>query len=153
MRLPKAYKPGEYEDKIYKLWEKSGVFEPSGKGKGYSIVMPPPNANGDLHLGHGLTIALEDIAIRYHRMKGYDALYVPGADHAGFETQVVFERLLEKEGKSRFDFSRDELYQQIWNFVAKNRNNFENQVRRLGASVDWGHFTFTLDDKIVKKSL
>jgi valyl-tRNA synthetase len=155
MKLPKTYTPGDYEEDIYALWEKSGAFKPRGhqpKGKGYSIVIPPPNANGNLHLGHGLTLALEDILVRYHRQKGQDALFVPGADHAGFETQVVYEKELAKQGKSRFDFSREELYQQIWDFVQLNRVNFERQVRRLGTSVDWEHHAFTLDDKIVRQA-
>lgn len=152
MKLPKVYEPSEYESDIYALWEKSGAFQPSGKGEPYSIVIPPPNANGNLHLGHGLTLALEDILIRYHRQKGDNVLFVPGADHAGFETQVVYERQLSLEGKSRFDFSREELYQQIWDFVQLNRENFEGQIRRLGASVDWTHYTFTLDEKIVKRA-
>ncbi len=152
MKLPKVYEPSEYESDIYALWEKSGAFQPSGKGAPYSIVIPPPNANGNLHLGHGLTLALEDILIRYHRQKGDNVLFVPGADHAGFETQVVYERQLALEGKSRFDFSREELHRQIWDFVQQNRDNFEGQLRRLGASVDWTHYTFTLDEKIVKRA-
>ncbi|HVI60595.1 MAG TPA: class I tRNA ligase family protein, partial [Candidatus Saccharimonadales bacterium] len=132
MKLAKTYQPGEYEADIYDLWEKSGAFRPSGEGEAYSLVIPPPNANGDLHLGHGLTLAVEDILIRYHRQKGRDVLFVPGADHAGFETQVVYEKELAKQGKSRFDFSREKLYQQIWDFVQQNRSNFETQIRRLG---------------------
>jgi len=115
-------------------------------------VVPPPNANGNLHLGHGLTLALEDIAVRYHRMQGKQALLLPGADHAGFETQVVYEKQLAKEGKSRFDFTRDQLYSNIWDFVAENRGNFESQIRKLGAGVDWTRFTFTLDGSITKRA-
>ncbi|HVX24576.1 MAG TPA: valine--tRNA ligase, partial [Candidatus Saccharimonadales bacterium] len=150
MKLPKAYAPGDYENDIYALWEKSGAFAPTGKGKPYTIVIPPPNANGNLHLGHGLTLGLEDILIRYQRQQGRNVLFVPGADHAGFETQVVYEKRLAAEGKSRFDFSREELYSQIWDFVQENRENFEGQIRRLGASVDWQHYTFTLDPRIIK---
>ena len=152
MKLPKVYEPGEYEGDIYALWEKSGAFKPSGKGKPYSIVIPPPNANGNLHLGHGLTMAVEDILIRYHRQKGDNVLFVPGADHAGFETWVVYEKMLAKQGKSRFDFSREELYQQIWDFVAENKDNYESQFRKLGASVDWAHYVYTLDKKIVNRA-
>ncbi len=152
MKLPKTYQPGEYEGDIYALWEKSGAFRPSGQGKGYSIVVPPPNANGNLHLGHGLTLALEDILIRYRRQRGENVLFVPGADHAGFETQVVYEKELAKQDKSRFDLTREELYEQIWDFVQLNRDNFEKQIRQLGASVDWEHYTFTLDDKIVRQA-
>jgi valyl-tRNA synthetase len=152
MKLPKIYEPNAYEDDIYSLWEKSDAFKPAGKGQAYSLVVPPPNANGDLHIGHALTLALEDIAVRYHRLKNDRVLFVPGADHAGFETWVVYERQLASQGKSRFDFTREELYQQVWDFVAQNRENFEKQFRRLGASVDWQHFNFTLDDKIVKRA-
>lgn len=153
MKLPKIYEPNQYEDDIYTLWEKSGAFSPAAKGKSsYSIVVPPPNANGNLHLGHALTLGIEDIAIRYHRMKGERTLFVPGADHAGFETQVVYEKQLAAAGKSRFDFKRDELYKQIWDFVAQNKDNYESQFRRLGASVDWDHYTYTLDEKIIKRA-
>lgn len=152
MKLPKVYEPGKFEADIYTLWEESQAFQPRKAGKSYSVVVPPPNANGNLHLGHALTNAIEDIAVRYHRLKGERALLLPGADHAGFETQVVYEKQLAKEGKSRFDFSRDELYSQIWDFVAQNRRNFENQYRRLGSGVDWSRFTFTLDEKIVKRA-
>jgi valyl-tRNA synthetase len=152
MNLPKVYEPGQYESDIYALWEKTGAFQPSNAKESYSIVVPPPNANGNLHIGHALTAGLEDIAVRYHRLKGKSALFLPGADHAGFETQVVYEKHLAKEGKSRFDFSREELYSNIWDFVAENRTKFETQFRRLGASVDWSRNTFTLDDNIVKRA-
>jgi valyl-tRNA synthetase len=154
MKLPKAYNPAEYEPDIYALWEKSQAFVPVDRGgKGhFSLVVPPPNANGNLHLGHGLTLAIEDILVRYHRMNGKPTLFVPGADHAGFETWVVYEKELTKQGKSRFDFSREELYRQIWDFVAANKTNYEGQFRRLGASVDWSHYTYTLDDKIVRQA-
>lgn len=152
MQLPKTYEPSQYEKTIYGLWEKSGAFIPINRGSKdtFTIVVPPPNANGNLHLGHGLTLALEDIAVRYHRMKGDASLLLPGADHAGFETQVVYEKELIKAGKSRFDFNREELYKQIWDFVAQNKTNYESQFRRLGASVDWSRYTYTLDEKIVR---
>lgn len=154
MQLPKAYEPNQYEEDIYALWEKSGAFTPQNRGSkdSFSIVVPPPNANGNLHLGHGLTLALEDIAVRYHRMKGEAALLLPGADHAGFETQVVYEKELAKQGKSRFDLSREDLYSQIWDFVAQNKENYQSQFRRLGAGVDWTRYTYTLDDKIVRRA-
>lgn len=154
MNLPSVYEPDKYESDIYKLWEQSNVFAPKNRGgKGrFSIVLPPPNANGNLHVGHSLMFALQDVVIRYHRMKGKEVLWVPGADHAGFETQVVYEKELAKDGKSRFDYSRDELYEQIWHFVAGNRGNYESQFRRLGASLDWNHFTFTLDDKVINRA-
>ncbi len=151
MKLPKIYEPAQYEDTVYALWEKSGAFAPTTSGeKNYSIVMPPPNANGDLHLGHALTIAVQDTLIRYHRMRGYNTLYLPGADHAGFETWVVYERKLNEKGKTRFDFTREELYEQVWKFVENNKDNMLEQTRKLGASADWNRFTYTLDEKVIK---
>jgi valyl-tRNA synthetase len=152
MNLPKNYDPAAYEADIYALWEKYQAFAPSGTGEPYAIVVPPPNANGNLHIGHALTVAIEDISVRYHRAKGYNALLLPGADHAGFETQVVYEKELAKQGKSRFDFSREMLYDQIYEFVQNSSSNFESQMRQLGAGVDWSRFTFTLDEKIVKQA-
>lgn len=149
MQLAKQYIPNDYEPNIYALWETSEALEPTGVGKPYSIIMPPPNANGNLHIGHALDMNLKDILIRYHRMKGDDAVFIPGADHAGFETWVVYERELTKQGKSRFDFSRDQLYSQVWNFVQEKRGNMELQLRALGVSVSWKHLTFTLDDKVI----
>jgi valyl-tRNA synthetase len=149
MKLSKTYDPNQYEPNIYAMWETSGAFAPTGKGEPYSIVMPPPNANGNLHLGHALMGALEDILIRYHRMKGKDVAYIPGADHAGFETWVVYERELAKKGQSRFDFSREQLYSQVWNFVEQNRGNMELQLRALGISASWGDLVFTLDEKVI----
>lgn len=152
MKLAKTYEPKHYEGTIYALWESSNAFAPTKpkEGRGhYSIVMPPPNANGNLHIGHALTIGLEDIMTRYHRMKGDGTVYIPGADHAGFETWVVYEKQLEKQGKSRFDFSREELYSQVWDFVQNHRGNMEIQLRELGASCDWKHMVFTLDTEVI----
>ncbi len=154
MKLPKAYNPSEYEADIYALWERAGAFLPENRGSDdyFSIVMPPPNANANLHIGFGLTIAVEDTIVRYQRMQGKATLFVPGADHAGFETQVVYEKKLEEQGKSRFDFSREELYRQIWDFVEQNKHNFQAQIRALGASCDWTRFTYTLDNKVVAQA-
>ena len=132
MKFASSYEPGEYESDIYGAWEASDIFAPpvptvpvdnNGDGKDdrdnkntYSIVMPPPNANGNLHIGHGLTIATEDSLIRYYRLKGKSTWYIPGADHAGFETWVVYEKHLEKQGHTRFEYSRDELYARVWDF-------------------------------------
>ena len=152
MKLPKVYEPDQYESDIYALWEKAQAFSPKGEGKSYSIVVPPPNANGNLHIGHALTLAIQDIAVRYRRLQGDRAVLIPGADHAGFETQVVYERELAKQGKSRFDFTREELYNQIYEFVGQNRDNYESQFRQLGAGVDWSRLTFTLDSKVVRRA-
>jgi len=150
MKLAKTYNPNEYEPNIYAMWESAGVFRPKREGTPYSIVMPPPNANGNLHVGHALGSALQDILVRYHRMKGDDAVFIPGADHAGFETWVVYERELEKQGKTRFDYSRDELYAQVWDFVDKKRGDMELQLRALGVGADWEDMVFTLDPKVVE---
>lgn len=152
--MDKQYSHKEHEDRIYESWERSGAFAPSHKAyaishKAYSIVLPPPNANAPLHYGHAM-YTVEDILIRYHRMLGESVLWLPGADHAGFETQVVYEKHLEKIGKSRFDFDRETLYKNIWDFVASNRGTMENQLKKLGFSLDWSRLTFTLDQKIVK---
>ena len=155
MKLSSTYNPAGHESNIYELWEQNNTFVPANRhnnNESYSIVVPPPNANGNLHIGHALTFALQDIAIRYQRMQGKATLFLPGADHAGFETQVVYERELAKQGKSRFDFSREEIYSQIWDFVDKNKVNYQSQFRRLGASVDWNYFTFTLDDKVINRA-
>mgnify|MGYP001612309205 CR=1 FL=1 len=146
----KAYSPQTTEDEIYAFWEKNGYFSPHDKkdAKPFSIVLPPPNANADLHVGHAMYV-IEDIMIRYHRMLGDNTLWLPGADHAGFETQFVYEKHLAKQGKSRFDFDRETLYKDIWNFVHENRGTMENQLRKLGFSLDWSRNIFTLDPKII----
>lgn len=149
MKLAKTYDPNQYEPNIYALWESSDAFAPSGTGEPYGIVMPPPNANGNLHIGHALTFNLQDILARYHRMQGKDVAYIPGADHAGFETWVVYERELDKKGQSRFDFSREQLYSQVWNFVDQHRGNVELQLRALGIGASWNDLVFTLDKKVI----
>lgn len=170
MKFSSSYEPGNFEAEIYAGWEASGAFCPSltnlpvdddGDGeddrvgitdtKTFSIVMPPPNANGDLHIGHGLTIALEDVLTRFYRLKGWPTWYIPGADHAGFETWVVYEQFLEAKGQTRFQFSREELYNKVWDFVAEKRGNMELQVRALGASCSWRDLTFTLDENVVEQ--
>jgi valyl-tRNA synthetase len=150
--MEKAYNSKEAENKWYSIWEKAGYFKPeiNPNGKPYTIVLPPPNASGKMHTGNVLMIAIEDLLIRWHRMKGYAALWVPGTDHAGTETQVTFERELKKQGKSRFSYSREELYKAIWEFVENNKSSIESQIRQMGASVDWERYTFTLDDAVIK---
>lgn len=159
-KLLKPYDPQETEARIYKKWEESGFFNPDvcvEKGitkpdaEPFTIIMPPPNANGSLHAGHALFITLEDILTRYHRMCGKRTLWVPGADHAGFETQVVYEKKLEKEGRSRFGMDRDVLYKEIYDFTISHKKYMEDQVRSLGASCDWSRERFTLDPDIVKE--
>ncbi|WKZ25344.1 MAG: valine--tRNA ligase [bacterium] len=147
--MDSKYNHNEHEEKIYSEWEKSDSFKPNGSKQTFSITLPPPNANAALHYGHAM-YTVEDVLIRYHRMKGFSTLWIPGADHAGFETQVVYEKHLEKIGKSRFDFDRDTLYKDIFEFVQGNRGTMENQLKRLGFSLDWSNIKFTLDDSVVK---
>ncbi len=155
----KPYNPKETEDRIYKLWEESGFFNPDvciEKGitekdaKPFTLIMPPTNANGSLHAGHGLVMTIEDIIVRYKRMRGYKTLWLPGLDHAGFETQVVYERKLEKEGRTRFEIERKQLYKEILDFTLENSKNIKGQIRKMGASPDWSREKFTLDESITK---
>ena len=168
MKFASSYEPNEYEADIYGAWEAANIFAPTiptvpedDDGDGiddreeqsdcYSIVMPPPNANGNLHIGHGLTIALEDSLTRYYRLRGKSAWYIPGADHAGFETWVVYEKTLEAEGHTRFEYDRNDLYAKVWDFVAEQRGNMELQLRALGASCSWNDLTFTLDENVIDR--
>src|SRR3990167_2633529 len=153
MELPKTYDPKNTEDRIYKLWEESGFFDPyklpERHKEPFTIIMPPINANGSLHAGHSLVMTIEDIMIRYKRMNGYKSLWLPGFDHAGFETQVVYEKKLEKEGRSRFKMEPKQLYEEILDFTLTNKINIEGQIKKMGASCDWSREKFTLDANIV----
>ncbi len=152
-KLKKPYNPAEWEEEIYRRWETSGMCNPDRlpgtREKKFSILMPPTNANGDLHAGHALVMTIEDILTRFHRLCGERTLWLPGNDHAGFETQVVYEKKLEKEGRSRFSIEPKKLYEEILAFTQKNRANINAQVRKLGASCDWSREKFTLDGDIV----
>lgn len=150
--MEKVFDHKKYEEKIYDSWEKSGSFTPKrGKGKKpFTIIMPPPNANEDLHIGHARFVVVEDILTRFHRMKGLPTLWLPGADHAGIETQYVFEKKLKQKGKTRLDYDRTTLYKMIWEYVMNNKENMENQLRALGASCDWTRNKFTLDPEIIE---
>lgn len=153
-KFTKPYNPSETETRLYEAWEKSGYFNPDnlpGERKdSFTIVMPPPNANGNLHAGHALFVTLQDLMTRFKRMQGYRALWIPGADHAGFETQVVYEKKLEKEGRSRFGMDPKELYAEILEFTLANKSIMEGQVKSLGASCDWTREKFTLDVDVVE---
>ena len=146
--LPKAYDPRQVEGRLYEWWERSGYFRaaPDPDREPFTIIMPPPNVTGELHLGHAMTAAIEDALTRYHRMKGDVALYLPGTDHAGIATQVVVERLLAAEGLTRHDIGREAFLKRIWEWVDKTGDTIDNQHRRLGASCDWERKTFTLDE-------
>ena len=148
--LAKAYNPSDYEAKIYAQWEKSGAFKPdiTASKSPFSIVLPPPNANGHIHLGTAMFV-IEDIMIRYRRMQGHPTLWLPGTDHAGIETQVVYERKLAEEGKSRFDLGREEFNRQVTAFTRENQGIMISELKSMGFSLDWSRLQFTLDDGIV----
>ncbi len=150
--MDSKYQHQLYEGKIGDLWEKVKAFTPCDKKpekEPFVIILPPPNANDPLHVGHAM-YTVEDILIRYHRMKGDDALWLPGADHAGIETQFVFEKKLQKNKQSRFQFDRETLYKMIWDYVQNNAGVARNQLQKLGFSLDWSRFKFTLDQDVVE---
>jgi len=154
--MDKTYIAKDHEDRIYSLWEKSGVFTPRllKKLQPFCIVMPPPNANGELHLGHATFVAVSDVLVRYHRMKGDVTLWLPGVDHAGILTQVTFEKtLLKAENKTRYNLGREAFYQRCFAFCMQNKSRMENQLRALGASCDWTREKFTLDPQITRMVL
>jgi valyl-tRNA synthetase len=154
-KYSKPYDHTLYEKLIYQEWLNSGYFNPDNLPERFTghwcTIVPPPNANGRLHAGHGLDVALKDTFGRYHRSQGKKVLIVPGADHAGFETQVVYEKQLEKEGRSRFGMDPKELYREIYDFTMENKQYMEDDLRSLGMSCDWSRNTFTLDPAIVTK--
>ncbi len=149
--MEKVYDHTKVEESLYKEWEEKGYFKPeiNPEGDPYTIILPPPNANGALHFGHAM-FTVEDILARYHRMRGDATLWFPGSDHAGIETQFVFEKKLKDQGKSRLDFKQEELFQMISDYVDENRGGIEGQLRRLGFSLDWSREKYTLDPDIVK---
>lgn len=149
--MEKQYNHKDHESRIYKMWEDGEYFKAKiDKNKTpYTIILPPPNASGKMHTGNVLMIAIEDLLIRWKRMKGYSVLWIPGTDHAGFETQITFEKELKKNGKSRFDYDRNSMYKEIWDFVYVNKELIENQIKQMGASVDWSRYKFTLDDDVI----
>jgi len=138
------------EERIYSQWERSGAFKPQEGAKPYTILMPPPNANASLHAGHGM-YTIDDILVRWRRMQGYGVTWIPGRDHAGFETQFVYEKHLNKAGKSRLDFNRQDLYENIAKFVEENSGLIYEQFRRLGFSADWERSVFTLDPHVLSR--
>lgn len=148
------YDHTKVESRIYQMWEQGGYFRPKidPEKKPFSIILPLPNANDPMHMGHAL-FTVQDILIRYHRMKGDSTLWLPGGDHAGIETQYVFEKHLSKEAKSRFDFDRDTLYKMIWDFANKNKDLNKNQMKQLGFSLDWTRYHYSLEPEIVHRVL
>ena len=153
--MDKKYTPSKFEDKIYKSWEKAKAFTPKRNTKQppFCIIMPPPNANAPLHIGHAMFVTLEDIMTRFKRMQGFSSLWLPGADHAGILTQVVFERHLAKKGKTRFDLGRTKFFKQCFKFTQDNKKIMYCQLKKLGASCDWSREKFTLNRKISEQVL
>lgn len=160
IELEKAYNPKDFEDRIYKEWASKGYFRPrsdaecpahsDAAGKPFTVVIPPPNVTGVLHMGHGLNNMLQDIVVRYHRMKGDDTLWVPGTDHAGIATQNVVERRLKKEGLSRRDLGREKFLERTWQVKKEHHDIITEQQRRLGNSVEWSRERFTMDEGLSK---
>ena len=158
--LPKAYDFKNTEERIYKMWEEGGYFKPHNDPnepnfdpnvKPFVISIPPPNVTGELHLGHAMFVSMEDLMIRYHRMKGFSTLWVPGTDHAGIATQLMVERhLLKTEEVTREEMGREKFLEHAWNWKEKYRDRITGQIRRMGASCDWDRERFTLDEGLSK---
>ena len=147
IKMSKAYDPKDVEQRIYSYWEEENLFAPQDTKSDtrFVIPMPPPNVTGSLHLGHAITLTLEDIMVRYHRMKGDDTLWVPGTDHAGIATQAVVERRLQEQGHDRLKMGREKFLKAVWQWKEQYRDNIVSQTKRMGASCDWKRERFTLD--------
>ncbi|MBR4927274.1 MAG: class I tRNA ligase family protein, partial [Alphaproteobacteria bacterium] len=143
--LDKQFNPATAEAEIFKKWEQNNLFaaRPQSGKPPFSIIIPPPNVTGVLHMGHALDNSIQDVLCRYKRMKGFDVLWQPGMDHAGIATQVVVEKLLAKEGKSRHDFGREKFIEKVWEWKEKSGGQIINQLKALGASCDWDRTRFT----------
>ena len=146
--MEKTYTPDAIEQRWYQKWEQAGEFKPTGEGSPYAIMLPPPNVTGSLHMGHGFNNTIMDTLTRYHRMKGDNTLWQPGTDHAGIATQMVVERQLNAEGKTRHDLGRDDFTKRIWEWKEESGGNITRQLRRLGSSLDWSRNRFTMDDDL-----
>ncbi len=148
--MEKSYQPDAIEGRWYQLWEKNGYFSPSEDGQPYCIMLPPPNVTGNLHMGHAFQDTIMDVLTRFHRMQGDSALWQPGTDHAGIATQMVVERQLGEKGVSRHDLGREKFIEAVWDWKQNSGGQIVNQMRRLGASVDWENARFTMDPELSK---
>src|SRR5271168_2117059 len=148
--LAKAYEPQQVEDRLYAKWQEAGTFRANPKSgrRSYSIVMPPPNVTGKLTLGHVLNNTIQDILSRKARMDGKEVLWLPGTDHAGIATQMMVERQLASEGKNRRDMGREKFVERVWEWKREYGGAILDQMKRLGASVDWGREYFTMDENL-----
>ena len=146
--LDKTYTPSEIEPRLYEGWERAGAFaaDPNSNARPFTIMIPPPNVTGSLHMGHALTFTVQDTLIRWRRMQGFDVLWQPGTDHAGIATQMVVERLLAEQGIDRRNLGRDRFIERVWQWKAESGGTITRQLRRLGASLDWPRERFTMDD-------
>ncbi|MGB4056936.1 MAG: class I tRNA ligase family protein, partial [Alphaproteobacteria bacterium] len=144
--LDKTFDPKAIEARFSAEWEKTGAFacKPDSNAKPFTVMMPPPNVTGSLHIGHALNMTLQDILTRYYRMKGRDALWQPGTDHAGIATQMVVERLLDKEGKNRRDMGREKFLERVWEWKSESGGTIVQQLKRLGATPEWARERFTM---------
>ena len=155
--IEKVYNPKEFEEKIYGMWLENGYFKADSrsKKKPFSVVIPPPNVTGQLHMGHALNVTLQDILVRFKRMSGYEALWVPGYDHAGIATQIkVEENLRKEEGLTRYDLGREKFLERVWDWKNKFGDRIVTQIKRMGCSCDWDRERFTMDEgcsKAVKR--
>ena len=151
-QLPSAYNPKEVEDRWYQLWEKSGDFiaDANSPKPPFTMVIPPPNVTGSLHMGHALNNSLQDLVARYRRMNGFNVLWVPGCDHAGIATQNVVEKELKKEGKTRHDLGREAFIERTWKWKEQYGATIMRQLRKLGSSCDWSRERFTMDEGLSK---
>ena len=150
IELAKAYDPKQFESRIYQAWKEQGAFKPSDAKETFTVVMPPPNVTGILHMGHALNDSLQDILVRYWRMCGKSTLWVPGTDHAGIATQNVVERMLAKEGLRRQDLGREKFLERTWAVKQKHHDIICKQIETIGASCDWSHERFTMDEGLSK---
>ena len=143
--LNNPYDPHSIESELYAEWESTDMFQPSGNGDPFCIVIPPPNVTGSLHMGHAFQDTIMDALIRWQRMSGKDTLWQPGTDHAGIATQMVVERQLEAEGRKRNDFTREDFIERIWQWKRESGGTISTQLRRMGSSLDWSRERFTMD--------
>ena len=143
--MDNKFEPKKVEETLYKTWDSSGYFKPSGEGNPFCILIPPPNVTGTLHMGHAFNQTLMDTLIRFKRMDGENTLWQMGTDHAGIATQMLVERQLEQEGKNRIDLGRDEFISMVWEWKEKSGGIISDQIRRMGSSKDWSRDRFTMD--------
>ena len=152
MTIGSRYNHKEIERKWYEYWEESGFFKanPNSDKPGFSIVLPPPNVTGSLHMGHTVMAVVQDVLSRYKRMAGFDVLWLPGTDHAGIATQMLVERKLREDGISRHDIGREKFLEKVWEWKKEHGNRITKQLRHLGTSLDWSRERFTMDEGLSK---